>query len=102
MAILSPCTSITPKFDRLRTCPRPGPIPDQQLCGTARRRACLFCCDAILRELCAGPHRPTLKSKGGSMAAIRHPKDFWSGVIFVAIGLFAIVYGSKYTLGSAA
>jgi hypothetical protein len=36
------------------------------------------------------------------MAAIRHPKDFWSGVIFVAIGVFAIVYGSKYTLGSAA
>ena len=36
------------------------------------------------------------------MAAIRNPKDFWSGVIFVAIGLFAIVYGSKYTLGSAA
>ena len=36
------------------------------------------------------------------MAAIRHPKDFWSGVSFVAIGLFAIVYGSKYTLGTAA
>jgi Tripartite tricarboxylate transporter TctB family len=36
------------------------------------------------------------------MAAIRHPKDFWSGVIFVALGLFAIVYGSKYTLGTAA
>ena len=36
------------------------------------------------------------------MAAIRNPKDFWSGVIFVAIGLFAIVYGSKYALGSAA
>ena len=36
------------------------------------------------------------------MAAIRHQKDFWSGVIFIGIGLFAIVYGSKYTLGSAA
>jgi len=43
-----------------------------------------------------------VRERGGSMAAIRHPKDFWSGVIFVAIGLFAIVYGSKYTLGSAA
>jgi len=36
------------------------------------------------------------------MATIRHPKDFWSGVIFIAIGLFAITYGTKYTLGSAA
>ena len=36
------------------------------------------------------------------MAVIRHPKDFWSGVLFMAIGLFAIFYGMKYTLGSAA
>ena len=36
------------------------------------------------------------------MAVIRHPKDFWSGVLFIAIGVFAIVYGMKYTLGSAA
>ena len=36
------------------------------------------------------------------MPAIRHPKDFWSGVIFVAIGVFTIVYGMKYTLGTAA
>jgi hypothetical protein len=36
------------------------------------------------------------------MAPIRHPKDFWSGVLFVAIGAFALVYGSKYTLGTAA
>ena len=36
------------------------------------------------------------------MATIRHPKDFWSGVIFVAIGVASIVLGSKYTLGSAA
>jgi hypothetical protein len=36
------------------------------------------------------------------MAAIRHPKDFWSGVIFVAIGIFTIVYGTKYTIGTAA
>src|SRR5262249_36054772 len=39
---------------------------------------------------------------GGGMATIRHPKDFWSGVIFIAIGLFAIVYGTRYTLGTAA
>jgi len=36
------------------------------------------------------------------MAFIRHPKDFWSGVLFVAVGVFAITYGSKYTLGTAA
>ena len=36
------------------------------------------------------------------MATVRHPKDFWSGVIFIAIGLFAITYGTKYTLGTAA
>jgi hypothetical protein len=36
------------------------------------------------------------------MALIRHPKDFWSGVIFTAMGAFAVIYGSKYTLGTAA
>jgi hypothetical protein len=36
------------------------------------------------------------------MVAIRHPKDFWSGVLFTALGAFALVYGSKYTLGTAA
>ena len=36
------------------------------------------------------------------MSLIRHPKDFWSGVLFVAIGAFALVAGSKYTLGTAA
>src|SRR5689334_21145303 len=36
------------------------------------------------------------------MGVIRNPKDFWSGVLFIAVGVFAIAYGSKYTLGSAA
>src|SRR3954462_12494223 len=36
------------------------------------------------------------------MAAVRHPTDFWSGVIFIAIGLFAIIHGTKYTIGTAA
>jgi len=36
------------------------------------------------------------------MAAIRHPKDFWSGILFVAIGTAAVVLGSKYNLGTAA
>ena len=34
--------------------------------------------------------------------AIRHPKDFWSGLVFISLGIFAIVYGSKYTIGTAA
>ena len=36
------------------------------------------------------------------MAAIRHPKDFWSGVLFILIGTAAIIVGSKYNLGTAA
>ena len=36
------------------------------------------------------------------MAIIRHPKDFYSGLIFIAFGLGAIVIGSNYTLGTAA
>ena len=36
------------------------------------------------------------------MKAIRHPKDFWSGLLFTGCGVFAVVYGSKYALGSAA
>ncbi len=36
------------------------------------------------------------------MAFIRHPKDFVSGLIFVAFGLAAIIIGSNYSLGSAA
>jgi hypothetical protein len=33
---------------------------------------------------------------------ITHPKDFWSGVLFVLIGAFALIYGTRYTIGSAA
>ena len=33
---------------------------------------------------------------------ITHPKDFWSGVLFMAIGAFALVYGTRYTIGTAA
>ena len=36
------------------------------------------------------------------MAIIRHPKDFFAGLIFVAFGVAAIVIGSEYTLGTAA
>jgi len=33
---------------------------------------------------------------------IRAPKDFWAGLLFVAIGVGAIVVGSNYPLGTAA
>jgi uncharacterized integral membrane protein len=36
------------------------------------------------------------------MLAIRNPKDFWSGVLFVTLGVGTIVLGSKYALGTAA
>ncbi len=36
------------------------------------------------------------------MLSIRNPKDFWAGVLFVSLGIFAIVVGSNYHLGSAA
>ena len=36
------------------------------------------------------------------MKSIRSPKDFWAGILFIAIGAFAIGMGSKYNLGTAA
>lgn len=32
---------------------------------------------------------------------IRHPKDFWTGIIFLCVGLAAIIIGRDYTLGTA-
>ena len=36
------------------------------------------------------------------MMRIRNPRDFWSGALFVAIGIGTIIIGSRYTLGTAA
>jgi hypothetical protein len=36
------------------------------------------------------------------MAFIRHPKDFFAGLIFIGFGLAAIIIGSNYSLGTAA
>jgi len=36
------------------------------------------------------------------MALIRHPKDFFAGLLFIAFGIAAIVIGSNYALGTAA
>lgn len=34
-------------------------------------------------------------------ASIRHPKDFWTGIIFLIFGLAAVIIGTDYQLGSA-
>jgi len=36
------------------------------------------------------------------MALIRHPKDFFAGLLFIAFGIAALVIGSNYALGTAA
>jgi len=36
------------------------------------------------------------------MATIRHPKDFYAGVLFIGFGVAAIVLASQYQLGTAA
>jgi hypothetical protein len=36
------------------------------------------------------------------MRSIRNPKDFWAGVLYVAIGIATIIFGSRYALGTAA
>ena len=36
------------------------------------------------------------------MSMIRHPKDFYSGLIFIAFGVGAIVIATNYPLGTAA
>ena len=36
------------------------------------------------------------------MAFIRHPKDFFAGLLFIAFGIAAIVIGNHYALGTAA
>jgi len=33
---------------------------------------------------------------------IRHPKDFYAGLVFIAFGIAALVIGSNYNLGTAA
>jgi hypothetical protein len=32
---------------------------------------------------------------------IRHPKDFWSGIIFLFVGLAAVIIGRNYVMGTA-
>jgi hypothetical protein len=40
--------------------------------------------------------------KGSNLLSfIRHPKDFWTGVIFIVIGLAAVIIGRDYNMGTA-
>lgn len=34
-------------------------------------------------------------------SSIRHPKDFWTGIIFLIIGLAAVIIGRNYVMGTA-
>lgn len=34
-------------------------------------------------------------------SSIRHPKDFWTGIIFLIIGLAAVIIGRDYPMGTA-
>jgi hypothetical protein len=36
------------------------------------------------------------------MKRIRDPRDFWAGVLFVAVGLFAVLFGRRYSFGTSA
>ena len=36
------------------------------------------------------------------MAFIRNPKDFWAGLMFIGLGIFALYLGARYNLGTAA
>lgn len=36
------------------------------------------------------------------MASIRNPKNFWSGALFIVLGIAALIIGSRYALGTAA
>lgn len=33
---------------------------------------------------------------------VKHPKDFWTGVIFLVVGLSAVLMGRDYSMGTAA
>src|SRR4030095_6117197 len=46
--------------------------------------------------------RPNTKDHRGPVVRIRDPKDFWAGVLFILIGIAAIIIGSRYKLGTAA
>jgi hypothetical protein len=54
-----------------------------------------------IRPIATAPHRRS-ESEEECMGIIRNPKDFYSGLLFIAFGVAAIAIGSNYTLGSAA
>jgi hypothetical protein len=50
----------------------------------------------LYRRICI-----TIKGDHHVPAFIRHPKDFWSGIVFLFFGLAAIIIGQDYEMGSA-
>jgi hypothetical protein len=36
------------------------------------------------------------------MMKIKNQKDFWAGIMFIAVGLFFVGFGTQYTMGTAA
>jgi hypothetical protein len=45
---------------------------------------------------------PSLPQGVSILSAIRSPRDFWAGVFFTCLGLFAITVGRGYRMGTAA
>jgi hypothetical protein len=79
-------------------------------------RRCRICSLAVVRErgCIHDPHSRffeplhlhhricnTIKGTTTVPAFIRHPKDFWSGIVFLIFGLSAVIIGQEYELGSA-
>jgi hypothetical protein len=52
-------------------------------------------------ECAPGRGQPTGAARREQPLKIRNEKDFWSGVMFVAAGLFFAIYARKYDLGTA-
>jgi hypothetical protein len=43
-----------------------------------------------------------IKKETAVATFIRHPKDFWTGIIFLLIGVSTVIIGQDYSMGSAA
>jgi hypothetical protein len=58
---------------------------------------------ARIRQSRQASHLSRLNRKGIKLPSfIRHPKDFWTGIIFLAFGLSGMYIGQDYSMGQAA
>jgi len=78
----------------LRRCPAAGKRPRADSTSTVARKS-----GRVLRTTAAGTTNRTLEEL---VAAIRHPKDFWAGVLFIAFGGGACFVALDYAMGTAA